>query len=222
VIPARYGSSGSETAWHLVTPPAQEPIEVAEARRYLSLTQISDDAVIEPMIRFAREEAEDFMSRALFTQTWQLALRHFSAVMHLPRAWPLQNDANATPSTAPIVQYYDANDVLQTLSTSVYTVDTSARPGAISRATGQTWPTLSPGRPGARVLITYVCGYTDVALIPERIKQGIRMRLSAPYSDREGFDPSHARAREAAEACWSDVVYWIPPSHEAYGSGVYV
>lgn len=206
-------------AWHMVHPPALEPIEVREARTYLRYTQITNDGVIDGLIRAAREDAEDTMARGLYTQTWQLALNHFYDVMALPRAFPLQNDALASPSTAPVIQYYDTDDALQTLSTAIYVVDTSARPGRIGRASGQAWPSLSPDHHGARVLITYVIGYTDVNLIPERIKQGIRMRLSAYDSDREGFDPSHQAAREAAEACWTDVVYWPEPSHDASHQG---
>jgi uncharacterized phiE125 gp8 family phage protein len=197
------------TAWTRVTAPAVEPINLIAAKAQARITHENSDELLSGYITMAREAAEDYMARGLFTQTWQLVRDRFADVMSLPMAAPLQNDALASPSTAPVVQYYDVNGVLQTLATTFYTVDTVSRPGRIVRAPAQAWPALQADRLSGAVLITYVVGWTDVADIPERIKQGIKMYVAYLDADREGMHDYAAQARASAEACWSDRVYYV-------------
>lgn len=186
--------------------PLQEPLTLDEAKLHCSIGQDDDNALIDAFIRSAREAAESFLSRGLFTQTRVVTYSAFADEMWLPFAAPLQNDANADPSTAPVVQYYDANDTLQTLSSTVYTVDATCEPGRILRAPNQAWPSVSPDR-AMPVVITYVCGWSDLALIPERIKLGMRLHIAASDADR--VNPNYA----AAEAQWEGAgrVYWREP-----------
>ena len=222
MFPRNYGSQG--TQWSLITPPVQEPITVTDARNHCRYAQTNNDGQLMVYIRAAREAAEDYMGRALFTQTWKLELAYWANPIYLPRAYPLQNDSTATPSTAPIVEYYDVNGVLQTLDPSFYVVDTLSRPGRLLRAPNQVFPSLQADRSyGGRVFVTYVAGYADIGLIPERIKQGIRIYTAWMDANREGMDPSVYRLQPdvdrsqiVAEACWSDRVEWIEPNWEGY------
>ncbi len=191
-----------QASWVLTVPPAVEPITLAEAKQHARILYDTDDAVIDRFIRAAREAAEEVMGRGLYTQTWQLSLSDFAEVMYLPMAAPLQS---AT------VQYYDANGTLQTLSSSIYTLDTSSRPGSVTRAANQVWPTLQADRTSPRIVITYLVGWTDISLIPERIKQGIRSYVAYMDCDREGLEENAGRALAAAHACWQDKVEWIEP-----------
>lgn len=193
-----------KVSWALVTGPTQEPIAIGEAKQHAHITSVNDDATLQRYIRTAREDAEDYMNRALYTQTWKLTLDTFYQVIYLPRAAPLQSVTT--------VEYYDVNGVLQTLASTVYDVDTVSRPGSIALAANQAWPALQAVRRIGRVVITYVVGWSTVAAIPERIKQGIRMRVSHLDADREGLEEFGERARKASEACWDDVVTWIEPS----------
>jgi hypothetical protein len=145
------------------------------------------------------------MARGLLTQTWALSLRRFADVIWLPRAAPLQNDV----TTAPVVQYYDTAGVLQTLASTSYVVDTTSRPGRIVRAPSQSWPAVQSDRLGGAVLVTYVVGWTSAALIPERIKQGLRIYVTWLDGNRDGMDGDHCAA---AEACWNDRVEVILPT----------
>jgi uncharacterized phiE125 gp8 family phage protein len=189
-------------SWQLVTAPVQEPISVAEAKQHAKINQDKDDVTVARFIKTAREAAEDYMNRALYTQTWQLVLDCFADIIHLPRAAPLQSVTT--------VKYWDTAGVQQTLASTFYTVDTVARPGRLTRAYNQVWPPLQD-RYSGKIEITYVVGFSTVAAIPERIKQGIRMYVAYLDSDREGFDQDGERARKAAEACWDDRVIWIEP-----------
>lgn len=197
--------------WALVTAPTTEPISLTEAKQFARITHTQDDPTLTRFVATAREEAERVMNRGVYTQTWQYKLGRFYDVMYLPMAAPLQNDANASPPTAPIVQYYDPAGVLQTLATSVYTVDTVSRPGRLVRAPAQAWPSVQADRLDGTVTITYVVGWATVDAIPERIKQGCRQYVTYLDCDREGLEAYGLQALQAAERCWSDVVMWIPP-----------
>ena len=95
--------------------------------------------------------------------------------------------------------------------TRTYVVDTTSEPGCISRAATYSWPTLSPER-RMPIVITYVVGWTDPALIPELIKQGLRYHIAASDADRTGAGDGDA-GRRAAAAVWAMAgpVYWREP-----------
>jgi len=189
-------------AWTLVTAPALEPITVNEAKDHARITQDQEDGLILSWILSARQFAEDALQRGLYTQTWKLNLDRFADEISLPMAGPLQSVTT--------VKYYDTSGVLQTLASTVYAVDTVSRPGRVLLAPDQSWPSLQSDRRGG-VEITYVVGWSSVADIPERIKQGIRMAVAAMDADREGFSGAAEAAMRAAQACWTDRVSWIPP-----------
>lgn len=203
--PLRGGQHGAEIAceWTLQTGPSEEPITVDQAKRQARINHDEEDALVQSYITAARQEAEDYLGRGLLTQTWVFTLDQWAERIWLPMAAPLQ--------TVTTVKYYDTAGAQQTLAASFYTVDLVSRPGRIVRAPGQTWPSLQSDRRSGRVEITYVVGWTSKALIPERILQGIRSYVGYLDSDREGLDPDGDKARCAAEACWSDRVYWKPP-----------
>jgi len=188
--------------WSMMTAPAQEPLTLDEAKLQASVTQDDENLLVVGYLKAAREAAQSFLNRALFTQTWKLQIAGFDDVIWLPMAAPLQSVTS--------VQYYDENGTPQTLATSYYDVDTVSEPGRIVRKPNQTYPTVQSDRLRP-VTVTYVCGWTDVDLIPEAIKQGIRVYLTAFEGGRAGqtFDI----AQKAAEACWIQAgqVFWRAP-----------
>ena len=54
--------------------PEAEPVTVSEAKSFLRLAGSSEDALIEGLIRAAREDLERATGMALIDQTWRLAL----------------------------------------------------------------------------------------------------------------------------------------------------
>lgn len=190
--------------WSLVTAPTQEPLSLDEAKLHASITQDDDNPLIEGYIRAAREAAQGYLGRAFFTQTWQYTQTDWSDEMWLPMATPL--------SSVTSVKYYDENGTLQTLSASVYITDTVSEPGRLMLAPSQTWPTLQSLRSGPRVIVTYVCGRAALDLVPELVKQGMRLYVTYADGDRAG-SANAVEARRAAESCWDMVgrVYWRPP-----------
>lgn len=194
-------------AWTLVTGPTTEPITVEDAKQQARITDDASDLLIASYIVSAREAAEDYMGRGILTQTWKLVLDRWANVIPLPMASPLQNGAQ----TAPTITYYDSDGTQQTLSTSVYAVDTVSRPGTISLAPDQDWPDLQCSRLNGNVEITYIVGWTSADLVPERIKQGIRQYVTYLDADRDGMEVRALDALLAAQRCWSDRIWWTAP-----------
>jgi uncharacterized phiE125 gp8 family phage protein len=183
---------------------AVEPLTLAEVKAQCHITHSDEDALLTSYLVAARQAAEAALSRGLLSQTWLLTLPAWDESLWLPMAAPLQAVVS--------VKYYDTAGALTTLASTVYTVDAVSRPGRLLRAAGQAWPSLQSARTAGRIEVLYVAGWTSPALVPERIKQGIRSHVSYLDCDREGLEESGAAARAAAEACWTDRVYWRPPS----------
>jgi uncharacterized phiE125 gp8 family phage protein len=194
-----------DCAWDLTTPPVLEPFTVAEAKDQIRSVQDQEDGLVSAYIKAARTAAERHLSRALLTQTWTLTISDFATVIPLPMAAPLQSVTS--------VKYYDEAGVQQTLATSVYTVDTRSRPGRIALASNQTWPAVQSLRSVNRIEIAYVAGWTAKELIPEDIKQGMRVLIGMMDVDRDGMEPGSEQALRVAKAFWTDRVFWTPPEY---------
>ena len=96
----------------------------------------------------------------------------------------LQNvDLNKYPISAVSVQYYDKNNTLQTLSTSVYDVDITNSPTRIRLGYNQEWPDTRE-RLNA-VKITCTVGFASAAAVPEDIKAAIKLMIGHLYANRE-------------------------------------
>lgn len=200
--------NGPECQWNLTTAPALEPFTVEEAKAQIRSVQNQEDGLVQSYIKAARQAAEDYLSRGLLTQTWTLALSDFTPIIPLPMAAPL---ASVTS-----VKYYDVDGVQQTLATTYYDVDTRSRPGRITLKDGQSWPSIQSGRRSNRIEIAYVVGYTSRDLIPEAIRQGMRIYIGYMDADRNGLEPDGKRALEVAKLFWMDRVFYTPPVYEAY------
>lgn len=179
----------------LVTPPAEEPVSLEEAKSHLRLEGVDDDAYVAVLIAAARRRCEAYQSRAYITQTWDLYLDGFPAGdIRIPIA-PLESVVS--------VKYKDTAGSMQTLDPSCYVVDTASEPGRISPACGQSWPSTY-GEINA-VEIRFVAGYGAAADVPEHIRQAILMTVGDLYEHRggeEGVDRDIERAVEAL--LWPD------------------
>ena len=61
----------------LVTPPAEEPVSLAEAKLHLRVDFPNEDALITALIAAARQAAETLTGRQLVTARWKLVLDSF-------------------------------------------------------------------------------------------------------------------------------------------------
>lgn len=197
-------------AFQLVTAPVLEPITEGEAVEHLNLSSANvQTSRLHQCIRGARGSAEQYMGRGLLTQTWKYAQDVFGDEIWLPMAAPLQSVTT--------VKYYDTAGNLATLASSVYVVDTLSEPGRIFLAPSQTWPSLQSGRALA-VEITYVVGWTDPALIPPAIIDGLYLAIGDSYEHRESTLVGQTTTELPSSALHKfalHLVSWVEPCERA-------
>jgi len=195
-----------DVSWTVTTAPVLEPFTVEEAKAQIRSVQNQEDGIVASYIKAARAQAEKYLGRGLLTQSITLNISDFVPVLSLPMAAPL--------ASVTTVKYYDTDGNQQTLASTYYTVDTISRPGRIALAANQSWPAVQSTRKVTRIEIIYVVGYTTRDLIPDEIKQGMRVLIGNMNADREGMDPNTEQALRVAKMFWADRVFWIPPQYE--------
>jgi uncharacterized phiE125 gp8 family phage protein len=163
----------------LISPPAVEPVSLAEAKVHLRLDSDADDAYVSALIATARERVELFLRRALITQTFDCTLDGFPAnrrSIDLPRP-PLQSVES--------VKYIDTAGNQQTLPPETYVVDAASNEmGRVALAWNQFWPITRWSINS--VVIRFVAGYGDnAAEVPQAIRHGILIEISNLYENRE-------------------------------------
>lgn len=160
----------------VITPPVAEPITLAEAKVHLRVVGGDDDAYIAGLIVAARMMVEGRTGRALMPQRVRIGMDAFGDVLRLPRS-PL----TATP--AMVVKYYDTDGVQQTLAGSVYDINTSIQPAAVTPAYGQTWPPIRGVAGG--VTFEYDVGYPDADAVPAPLRQWMLLCIGTLYAHRD-------------------------------------
>lgn len=164
----------------LTSPPASEPVTVAEAKARLRVTVAAEDGDIASLIQQARALAEAACQRAFVTQTYSLKLDDFprgrDRTIYLPRP-PLQSVSSVT--------YYDAAGAPQALGPAGYWVAPGGEPGRLLPPAGAEWPAVQAGRPEA-VEVVYVAGYGDAAAVPPPAKAAILLTCAALREDPAG------------------------------------
>src|SRR5436190_5502170 len=180
----------------LLTAPVVEPLQTEQVMEHLRISSNDEIPKLESLIISARQSAEEYLRRALITQTWQFFLDTIPSPgidewwdgvrdgaigqgmmrgMELPRP-PLQSVTH--------VKSYTDTDVSTTFAPSNYIVDTISDPGAIALRTGGVWPV--PTRLTNGFEIQFVCGYgaTEEA-IPKPILDGMLLLIGHLFENRE-------------------------------------
>jgi len=115
--------------------PTAEPVSLAMAKAHLRVDFTDDDALITAYITAARQLIEDWCGICLVRQSWAYSFQQwYRWEIRIPRGFPLRSVDS--------IQYYDVNDALQTVDTSVYQVVTASRPGRIRAVWNQVWPSV--------------------------------------------------------------------------------
>lgn len=162
--------------FRIVSPPASEPVSLAQAKLHLKVDYDADDALISSIVSAARQFVERYCNTALITQT-------------VSEQFPRFNSRGMALSVAPVqevsaIQYIDDARNTYELSESVYGVNTYIKPGCIFLRYGQTFPTTIP-EPNA-VTVSYTAGYGDASGdVPQPIRQAILLMVGDMYQNRE-------------------------------------
>jgi uncharacterized phiE125 gp8 family phage protein len=137
----------------LVTPPANLPITLTEAKDHLRIesTFTDDDAYIRSLIFSATAAAEEILRRKLVTQTWKAFFTDWPLLWQLPYG-RLQSVTH--------VKYTDSEDTVNTDfdEGDEFSVDTDSDPGRIVLKYGEVYPgdSLAEMNP---IEVQFVCGY---------------------------------------------------------------
>lgn len=166
------------TAFQLNTAATSLPVTVDEVKEHLRIDDASENTWLKGQIETATADIEGYLKRQLISATWELHLDDFPGVIEI-RKCPV--------SSVSSVQYYDSDNVQQTLATSQYDVDLNAQPARILSSYGNSWPS-SYQRPSA-VTVTFVAGYGARSAVPDPIKTAIKHLVGYRYWNREGGDP---------------------------------
>lgn len=197
----------------LITPPAQEPVTLGEAKAHLRLETALDDDYVNALIISARLYTEEVCWRGLVTQTWEYVLESFqgedtldlgtrgrrfnnggSGFSELQRGnlsasgfLPYIELPKGNVGTVSSIKYIDSNGVQQTLDPSVYTVDAVSVPGKLRLAYNQMWPpTRWPQWDAVRIRYTVGWDFDGGGkwLGPTPLKQAILLLISQMYENR--------------------------------------
>ena len=140
----------------------------------------AEDDYIEGLITAARQIVEEYLRRALITQTWYFHIN----------GWP-EDDFIYIPLgklQSLSVTYLDSDGDSNTFSTDDYIVDTYSNLGRVVLDYGETWPsdTLYPSNP---ITIEFVTGYgANTTDVPKAIRQAIMMIAGDLYTHRENTE----------------------------------
>lgn len=160
----------------LITPPAVEPVSVADVNAHLRIADPAEATVISRLIRAAREWAEQYQGRRMITSVWDWTLDRFPRGGRTLRPYwgPLQSiDA---------ISYRDTNGVTRQLAEGTdYDVDL-ADPPRIVAIDG--WPDTDC-LPNA-VTIRYTAGYGDTPQhVPAATQMALLQLVGHWYENRE-------------------------------------
>ena len=160
----------------LITAASALAVTLAEAKAHLRVDSTDEDTLITAMITAATETAEQITGRAIMPQTWELTLDEFPDALEITRVPAISVTS---------LKYYDAAGVQQTLSSSLYVLDSANDFGFayVVPAYGESWPTVRDQINA--VNLRFTAGYANAAAVPESIKAWIKLQVSAMFENRE-------------------------------------
>jgi uncharacterized phiE125 gp8 family phage protein len=174
-----------------LTPPAIEPVALAEAKAQLRVTYDDEDALISALVTAARERIEAELGVALIATGFREA----------HDAWPLET-GTAVPVTDPFSALFsgpiqlrrgpliavaaiavaDGSGTFQTVNPASYAADVGSRPGRIAPY-DVAWP--APGVPIGGVRIDYTAGYgAGEGDVPAPLRQAILQLVADGFEHR--------------------------------------
>jgi len=159
----------------VVTPPATEPVTLAEMKLHSRIDGNDDDALINTLITAARMQIEQMASHRMVTQTLALSIDDLpdSGILYLEG--PVQSVSS--------IQYYDLDGDLQTWGNELYQVDITANPGRVMPAYDEDWPDYLDDYNS--IVVTYVAGCGNANEVPAILKQAIKLLVGYWYNQRE-------------------------------------
>jgi len=169
-------------SWKVTTRPVQEPVSLDKTKLFSRITTVAEDSLIEDFIVSARMAAEEYMGRALITQTITTVLDF----------WPGQKILLPRPPLISVdgIFIIDEDDGETEYDSDSYSLNTIAEPGQIIIKRGATPPTNTT-RDYGRYIIRSKHGYgTEQEDVPMPIRESIMLWAGVIYATRQ-IDPKN-------------------------------
>ena len=171
----------------ILTPPAVEPVSLADAKAHLRVTYDAEDALITRLLLATRQRVETELGLALITTAlretfsdWGQRLTQRGAARLL--RGPLQSVQS--------IDIADVNGDFDSLDPSRYTARIATRPGLVA-SVGGAFPAPQIANGGIR--IDYTCGFGDEASdVPAPLIQAILALTAHAFEHRDAADPPTA------------------------------
>ena len=180
----------------VITPRANLPVSLSDAKGYLRVDHAADDALITSLIGAATDMVERSTRRVLVRQTYRWTLPDFPSMrfrgdtvapLELPRSPAVEITAGGSYIyDMPRVQYLDTGGVLRTgVKDTDFELDLGTNPPSLQLPPSRFWPLTQPGK-AKRVFIDFVAGYSDTSAgVPELLRQAVMMLTAHWYEHRE-------------------------------------
>ncbi len=165
----------------LVTPPAIEPVSLAEAKAHLRITHADEDALISTLIVSARRIVEARTGLLLIEQEWTCYLDD----------WP--DDGVIAIPLSPVsavedLSVFGENDTPAVIDPAHYYVDVASRPSRLMLRGSRVW--ARPGRIGNGIAIAVTAGFgTTAVAVPEALRQAILLLVAHWHEHRGNAEP---------------------------------
>ena len=158
----------------LISPPAEEPVTLAEARAHLRLDAAEEDGLLSALVTAARTALEAETRRAFVTQYWRFTLDDWPS---RPIELPLAPVAEVTAVKVALV-----SGAMLTIDPAFYEVETRGEPPRIAAKRGQAWP--MPATRLAGIEVEFTAGYGAPAAVPQPLKQAILLLAAHWFESR--------------------------------------
>lgn len=176
---------------HLLSPPAAEPVTLANARTWLRIAHTDEDNLVAETIRAARERVEALTGLALITRSWREVLdawpqRRLSACGQAVRtgAGPLVS--------VEAVRIYDVYGEVSVWSPDEYRVE-PGDPGRIIAVQPFTLP--RPGRRAGGIEIDFTAGFGPAPDdVPAPLREAVLRLIADSYGGRHAPDAARGEA----------------------------
>ena len=159
----------------LITPPALEPVTLADAKAHLRLDSDDDDALLTAAIVAARVHVEALTRRLLIEQSWRVYLDQ----------WPRKRIVTLSPApliSVDTVTVYDANGDPTAVAEDDYEVDAIAVPGRLVLS-GNAPVTVGKAVNGIEIDVTAGYGPSSIE-VPAPLRQATMMLVAHWYEHR--------------------------------------
>jgi len=184
------------------TPPAVEPLDLAETKTFLRIDHSNDDTLVTGLIYAARQFCESVTGRSLITRSYSLYLDYWPGTTSLGWWDGVQEGADILFNNSALnlpkpplisvtsVKVYSVSGVATDFSSANYFVDTVGIPGRIVLTEGALPPI--PGRIANGIEVNFTAGYgTTAASVPIVLRQGMKQIVAHLYEHR-GDSPDQA------------------------------